>query len=68
MEKVNWRDLIGRRVFVYMSPWALNTSDKIVTGYKNGYVNFDNSANWCDETLLRLYKAYKRYDPKGDWD
>ena len=50
----NWSELVNQRVLVYMSPWALNSSDRIVTRYRtDGYVQFDNSTTWYDVNFIK---------------
>ncbi len=66
----SWKNLVGERVLVFMSPYSLTPSDRIVTDYADGFVEFDDEDHWHESSGLKLYSVHssKRFPLGWDWD
>jgi hypothetical protein len=66
-DKTPWSELVGETVCVYMSKYALDPIDRKVTGYKLGFVNFDDESSWYHADTLDLAKVYKSNHFPSGW-
>jgi hypothetical protein len=59
MEKTDWKDLLGERVLVYLSPYATQAISAIVTSYEDGMVAFDDVPFFYNENTITLKIVYR---------
>jgi hypothetical protein len=69
MKNTNWKDLVGERVLVYLSPYATTACDLRVTEYKDGMVGFDDGSSLYNEDTIILKEVFmsKKYTNGWTW-